>query len=476
MRLSGRWSVRAVGLLGALAALGCASVSVGPDLGGLYTRSARAGDALRNPVIVIPGILGSKLEDEATGRTVWGAFGGGSANPERADGADLVALPMVEGIPLEELRDAVRPNGVLDRVRVSLFGLPLELQAYVHVLRTLGVGGYRDQDLGRMGQVDYGPGHFTCFQFAYDWRRDNAENARRLHEFILEKRAYVVAELARRGIDRPDVKFDIVAHSMGGLLTRYYLEYGDARLPEDGTLPPVTWAGARYVERAVLIGTPNAGSAQGLIDLVEGRRFPFPLPSYAPEILGTMPSIYQLLPRTRHAAVVEAADPDGAPVDLLDRAVWIERGWGLAAPSADRVLRWLLPGTADPEARRRIALEHLGKVLGRARQFQAALDRPAVPPPGLALYLFAGDAKPTPAVVAADRAGKLTIRQRAPGDGTVLRTSAVLDERLGGAWTPGLVSPIPWRDVTFVFSDHLAMTRDPAFSDNILFRLLESPH
>ena len=130
---------------------------------------------------------------------------------------------MAEGRSLRELRDRVEPAGALDRVRVSVFGLPLEQHAYLYILRALGVGGYRDETLGRMGQLDYGPGHFTCFQFAYDWRRDNAENARRLHEFILEKRAYVAAELDKRhGIKNADVKFDIIAHSMGGLLTRYY--------------------------------------------------------------------------------------------------------------------------------------------------------------------------------------------------------------------------------------------------------------
>lgn len=96
-------------------------------------------------------------------------------------------------------------------------------------------------------------------------------------------------------------------------------------------------------------------------------------------------------------------------------------------------------------------------------------------PPGAALYLFAGDAQATPAALSADSNGRLSIAARAPGDGTVLRSSALMDERLGQAWQPELVSPIHWAQVMFLFTDHLGVTKDPAFTDNVLHVLLEQP-
>ncbi len=50
-----------LGLAAAALAAGCRSSPAPPDLGALYNRSAEHHGPERNPVIVIPGILGSKL-------------------------------------------------------------------------------------------------------------------------------------------------------------------------------------------------------------------------------------------------------------------------------------------------------------------------------------------------------------------------------------------------------------------------------
>jgi len=166
--------IRQTAIAGILVLTGCATTLQPPDMGGLYSQSAMYQGPGRNPVVVIPGILGSKLQDRETGAVVWGAFAGGEiADPRTPEGARLCALPMQEGVPLDELRDGVHSAGALDRIRLSFLGLPVDVAAYVNILLTLGVGGYRDEQLGKSGAVDYGGEHYTCFQFDYDWRLSN---------------------------------------------------------------------------------------------------------------------------------------------------------------------------------------------------------------------------------------------------------------------------------------------------------------
>lgn len=101
---------------------------------------------------------------------------------------------------------------------------------------------------------------------------------------------------------------------------------------------------------------------------------------------------------------------------------------------------------------------------------------PASPPSRLDLALIAGDSTPTLARMAVDRmTGSLSELDTAPGDGRVLRSSALMDERVGGTWAPTLRSPLEWSQVVFLFEDHVEMTADPMFTDNLLYYLLVEP-
>ena len=469
--------MRRLALLLAFVTVGCGQKQPEPELGRLYSRAAQSGVQETRPVVVIPGILGSRLVDGDSGRVVWGAFGGDFANPGRADGARLVALPMREGATLAELTDAVEPTGVLDTLEVDVpgLGLPITLAAYVDILTTLGVGGYRDRELSGGRSVNYGSGHFTCFQFAYDWRRDNAEAAGELYRFLLRERENVAARLAENMADAPaaeEIRFDLVAHSMGGLVARYMLRYGDQPLPADGSMPELTWAGAKLVDRVILVGTPNAGSAEALRQLVEGKDFgPLWLPTAPAAVLGTLPGVYQLLPRPRHGPLVR----DGRAIDFYDPQFWIDGDLGLADPDQLDEVGWIVGEDVPADARRRLALDHLRKCLANAEQFHRAVDLPAKLPEGVELHLFAGDAEETTHSLEIDSRGRLDTAKVAAGDGTVLRSSALMDERLDGDWTPTLRTPIDWTNVTFLFEDHLGLTRSATFDDNVLYLLLEAP-
>ncbi len=444
------------------------------DLGDIYDDVAHLPDTERNPVIVIPGILGSRLVDKQTGEVVWGEMGPAGVSPLKTHSLTELALPMQSGVPLHQLHDQVGQDGPLDQITFRVAGIPVKVNAYAQVLATLGVGGYRDQHFrgsSRRNEVSYGDDHFTCFQFAYDWRRDISESAALLAQYIEEKDAYTRQQyLERFGIENPNIKFDLVAHSMGGMVARYYLRYGNQPLPDDGSLPVLTWEGAQRVGRVFIVGTPNLGSTQAVSEMKDGLRLAPPMPKFPPAVIGTMPAAYQLFPRSEDTPLVFE---DGCSRDVLSPQTWQELGWGLADKRQDRVLARLIPN-CSVEQRRQIALEHQAKCLTRARQLHQALDVSAPLPPGLEMHLYAGDAKKTlHQLLVNPNNGRVIQKIKTAGDGTVTRTSALAERQDGRLHRP--VRMISWTDETFLSTDHLGLTRDRTFVDNVLDQLLVTP-
>jgi hypothetical protein len=97
-----------------------------------------------------------------------------------------------------------------------------------------------------------------------------------------------------------------------------------------------------------------------------------------------------------------------------------------------------------------------------------------VTPTGLDIFLVAGDAEGTVSQVAvASESGALTALETGPGDGVVLRSSVLLDERIGADWKPYIDTPLDYHGALMLPATHLGLTNNPVFRDNVLFWLLE---
>jgi hypothetical protein len=427
----------------------------------------------RNPVIVVHGFLGAKLKNFKSGENVWGEFNGidilKGYSHEQLRG---LSVPMEIGKSLKDLKNDVHPFSILNNVDVKILGMHFNMDAYDRMLEILAKAGY----VPEVKPLPAGKHFSSLFVFYYDWRRDLPENAAKLHEFILQKRAYLQEQYKKNyGVNDFDVQFDIVAHSMGGLLSRYYLEYGNQDLPEDGSMPKLDWRGSKYIDKVIIVATPNAGYLDTFVEMQEGLAIAPELPAYPPGIIGTFHTYYQMLPLVSTRPLIYKDDPKGPAIDLFDPNVWEKMNWGMLNPKQDEALKIILPNAKTPAERHAIALDHIRKCLKRARQFTDALRIDATPPDDVSMYLFLGDSVPTRRTVAVDRnTGAFTVTEFEAGDGKVLASSARMDEREGREWVPFFDSPIKWNMVMHIFAAHMGITSSREFEDNVSYYLTEA--
>ena len=415
----------------------------------------------RNPIIVIHGFQGANLINSKTGENLWGKFSISDALTVNKDRLRQFCHPMQKGKKIDELSDEVVPDGILKTVKVSVIGIKVEAIAYNNLIESLVYGGYQPESL----PLAKGKHFNTLFKFAYDWRRDLPYNARVLDKFIKEKKAYIQKQYEMfYGIKNFDVQFDVIAHSMGGLLSRYYLRYGAANLPDDGSLPKITWAGSKYFDTVIIAGTPNAGYLDTFLELLSGVKSL----NYSPAALGTLPTYYQMLPAMETESILFYGN--NSPVDVFNPELWKKMKWGIMDPKEDKTLQILLPDIKTKKERQSIAFDHLSKCLTRAKQFINAMKIKSSPPNDVQLELILGHGIKTSRRAYVDpETGKIKKIEYALGDGKVLSSSAIWDERASGVWSVFVRTPIGWTDIVLLRAAHMGILEDPAFVDNVLF-------
>jgi uncharacterized protein YerC len=218
---------------------------------------------MRDMIVLLPGILGSVLENET--QTLWGTENilRSMVNPLEQS---LQNLRLIEDDPEREvLQDGIRATGLI-RIPALIAGLS-KTDDYSAISKMI-----TDTFNVVRGNIQNRQSDANFFEFPYDWRRNCKFNAELLQKFIKE-------QLPQWQEHNPTAKVILLAHSMGGLICRYYLEKLDG------------WNDCRYL---LTLGTPYNGSINALNFLHNG----YPRIGFAnlTDVVRSFTSVYQLLP------------------------------------------------------------------------------------------------------------------------------------------------------------------------------------
>jgi pimeloyl-ACP methyl ester carboxylesterase len=438
---------------------GC--VTLQPDLPRLYGMEQGASD--QPPVILIHGALGSRLVHRESGEEVWP----GTIDDLLFSDYEEFRLD-IDPETLEPRHSALVTSGITD----TMAGIDY----YASIRQVLeDAAGFVHTETGTPAHA----GQRRYYVFEYDWRQDNLASVRALHAFI---------EQIRRDYSDPTLKVDVIAHSMGGLITRYYARYGVVDVLNNNDFP-VTGAGARRLRRVILLGTPNLGTAEGLRSLAEGYRVG--LGVVPAEVTATFPSSYQVLPHALNDWIVTA---DGAPLqsDIFDVDTWRTLEVSVFAPDVRARILDASSGPEEAESRLRTLEAYFERHIERARRFTWSLTVPVGDGiPFVRYVVFGGDCHETLArVVAEFDDGHYLLRWSAddieapkpgidyealmlePGDGTVTKASLLARQSADPGVRRHEFSYFPLHYPLFLCERHTQLTGNINFQDNLLHAIL----
>jgi len=211
-------------------------------------------------IVLLPGILGSVLEKR--GHEVWAPTPGAAWRALWSLGHSIKDLELhADPVDEDELGDGIEATRLVP-----------DLHIIPGFWSIAGYSGIRRTILDNF-EVEEGK---NFIEVPYDWRRDTRVAARKLA---------AIAEPALNEVrrDNPKAKLVLVAHSLGGLVSRYYLECMD---------------GWKHTRTLITFGTPYRGSVNALDLIANGftkKVGPFKAFDLSP-LLRSFTSVYQLLP------------------------------------------------------------------------------------------------------------------------------------------------------------------------------------
>lgn len=215
------------------------------------------------PIIFIPGIGGTKMKQIKDGKTmeVWPSVGYSSSPSSK--------LPPLTGMELQ--KDGVTQVNPFkyDKELLQSVAIPV-IDKFVEIPVIDVYGGFLNYLKVELGYTE-GKDLYT---FPYDFRLDNSNHFADLDNLIK-------TVLKNTNSD----KVVLIAHSMGGLLSRSYILSSSERTDK--------------VKALITIGTPYLGSVKGYYALIDGYDFgnPYADKNTVKAVAQNAPGPYELLPR-----------------------------------------------------------------------------------------------------------------------------------------------------------------------------------
>lgn len=250
----------------------------------------------KRPLVFVPGIIGSELW--VRNARVWG----GLSDITHLDKLEIAGGPRdVE--PLQTCSESDLNDNLKRQTCGPIEGFstlpPFSVDQYASLFNFLENMGYKRSGPGR-----------NLFVFAYDWRRSNFQTADDFRHFVDSEPG-----LAGK-------QFDILAHSMGGLVALIYTNKYDAP-PIDVPCSP----GICRVQSVITLGTPFWGSVSTIstvdmgwgdsLNWIAGGR------NTIRKTILSWPSFYELLPAYDGCCVKRNSDSDApSKLDIFQFKQW----------------------------------------------------------------------------------------------------------------------------------------------------------